>query len=107
MYIFWGVNANDQDFGGPSIFAEEEVTNNYSPGYGHPLGEDWPNSDDEEAKVMVPETAEQSMPTNQSLPTTPFISDSSKSIRFPQAPHQNRIREFSRRISFEDETWDF
>jgi len=71
------------------------------------LGEDWPNSDDEEAEVLVPETPEQSMPTNQALPTTPILSDSSESIRFPQAPRRNRIREVSRRISFEEETWDF
>ena len=74
------------EFDSPSIFPEEEVTNNYPPGYGPPLGEDWPNSDYEEAEVLVPETPEQSMPTNQVLPTTPIISDSSESVRFPQAP---------------------
>ena len=107
VYFYWGVNANDLEFGSPSIFPEEEVTNNYPPGYGPPLGEDWPNSDDEEAEVLVPETPEQSMPTNQALPATPILSDSSESIPFPQAPRRNRIREVSRRISFEEETWDF
>ena len=97
--IFIGVKANDLDFGGPSIFPEEEVTNNYLLGYGPPLGEDWPNSDDEPAKGLVPETPEQSMPTNEALPTT-ILSDSSESVRFLQAPRRNRIREAARRVSF-------
>ena len=104
VYIFWRVNANDLEFGSPSIFPEGEVTNNYPPGLGPPLGEDWLNSDDAEAKVLVPETPERSMPTNQALPTTPVLSDSSESIRVPQAPRRNRIREVSRRTSFEEET---
>ena len=85
VYIYWGVNADDLEFGSPSIFPEE-VTNNYPPDYGPPLGKDWPNSDDEKAEVLVPETPEQSMSTNQALPTTPILSDSSESIRFHQAP---------------------
>ena len=32
VYFYWGVNASDLEFGGPSIFPEEEVTNNYPPG---------------------------------------------------------------------------
>ena len=44
VYIYWRVNADDLEGGSPSIFPEE-VTNNYPPGYGPPLGEDWPNSD--------------------------------------------------------------
>ena len=73
------------------------------------MGDDWPNSDDERAKVLVRETPEHSMPINQALPTTPILSDSdsSESFRFPQAPRRNRIREAARRISFEEETWDF
>ena len=98
VYIFWGVNANDLEFGSPSIFPEEEVTNNYPPGYGPPLGEDWPNSDDEEAEVLVPETPEQSMQTTQALPTTPVLSDSSESIRFPQASRRNRMRGFKKKF---------
>ena len=57
-YIYWGVDANDLEFGSPSIFTEEEVTSNYPPGYGPPLGEDWPNSDGEQSEVLVPETPE-------------------------------------------------
>ena len=92
MYIYWRVDANDLEFDSPSIFPEEEVTNNYPPGYGPPLGEDWPNSDDEPAEVLFPETPEQPTPTNETLPTTPILSDSSESIRFPPAPRRNRIR---------------
>ena len=85
----------------------EEITNNYPPGYGHPLGEGWPNGDDKHAKVPVPETPEQSLPTNKALPTTPILSDSSYRTRFPHAPRRNRAREASRRKSFEEEMWDF
>ena len=56
VYVYWGADANDLGFGIPSIFPEEEVTNNYLPGYGPPLGEDWPNRDDESAEVLLPET---------------------------------------------------
>ena len=106
VYIFWRVDANDLEIGSPSIFPEE-VTNNCAPGYGPPLGENWPNSHDEQAEVPVPETPEQSMPTNQALPTTPILRGSSDRTRFPQAPRRNRTEEASRRISFEEETWDF
>ena len=61
------MDSNDLEFGTPSILPEEEVTNNYPPGYGTPLDEDWPNSDDERAEVLVPETPEDSKPTNQAL----------------------------------------
>ena len=77
MYIYSGVNADDLEYGSPSTFPEEEVSNNYTSGYGPPLGEDWPNSDDEEVELLVPETPEQSMPTNQALPKTLILSDSS------------------------------
>ena len=107
VYIYEGVEANDLEFGSASIFPEVEVNNNYPPGYGPPLGEDWPNSDDEPAEALVPERPEQSMPTNETLPTTPILSDSSESIRVPQAPRRNRIREAARRFSFEEETRDF
>ena len=68
------------------------------------MGEDWPNSDDEQAQILVPETPEQSMPTNQALPTTLLLSYSSEHTRFSQAPRRNRIREASRGNSFEEET---
>ena len=67
MYIYWGVDANCLDFGSPSFFSEEEVTNNYPPGNGPPLGEDWPNSDDEPAEVLVSETPEEYIPTNKAF----------------------------------------
>ena len=91
-YRVWAVDANDLEFGSPPIFPEEEVTNNYLPCFGLPLDEDCPNSDDEPAKVLVPETPEQSMPTNKTLPATPILCDSNESIRFLQDPRRNRIQ---------------
>ena len=47
VYILWGADANDMNFGSPNFFPEEEVTNNYPPSCGPPLaplGEDWSNS---------------------------------------------------------------
>ena len=64
VYSYWGVDAYDLEFGSPSISPEEEVTNNYPPDNGLPLGENWPNSEHEPVEVLVPETPEQSMPTN-------------------------------------------
>ena len=58
VYIYWRVAANDLGFGSPPIFPEEDVTTKYPPGYGPLLGEDWPNSDEEQADVLVPETSE-------------------------------------------------
>ena len=89
------MDANDLDFGSPCLFPDEEVFNNYPAGYRHPLGEDWPNSDDKPAEVLVPETPEQSMPTNGTLPTTPILCDS-ESFRFPQGPRRSRLREAAR-----------
>ena len=57
--------------------------------------------------MLAPETPEQSIPTNQALPTTPILSGSNERTRFPRALHRNRIRETSGRISFEEETLDF
>ena len=107
VYVFWGVDANDLRIRSPSICPEEEETSSYRPGYGPPSGEDCPNSDDQQAVVLVPETPEQSVRTNQALPTTPLPSESSEHTRFPQALRRNRIREASSRISFDEETWDF
>ena len=71
------------------------------------MGEDWLNSDYEQAEVLVLETPEQYLPTYQVFPTMPILSGSSESIRLPQAPRRNRIGEASRRILFEEDTWDF
>ena len=100
------MDASDLKIGSPSILPGELVTNSYPPVYGPPWGEDRPNSDDEQAEVLFPETPEQSMHTNQAIPT-PFLSDSSEHTRIPQAPRRNRVREASRRISFQEKTWDF
>ena len=65
------------------------------------------NSDDEQARLLVPETPQKSVPTNQALPTAQILSDSSERIRFSHASRRNRIREASRGTSFEEKTWDF
>ena len=65
------------------------------------------NSDDEQARLLVPETTQKSVPTNQALPTAPFLSDSSERIRFSHASRRNRIREASRGASFQEKTWEF
>ena len=106
VYFFRGVGATDLEIGTPSIFPEE-VTSSYPPGYRPPLGGDWTNSDDEQAEVLVLGAPEQSVRTNQALPTTPLLNDSSEHTRFPQAPRRNRMREVSRIFSFEGRTWDF
>ena len=56
VYFYWGVDANDLQISISSIFPDKEETNSYPPGYGPPLGEDWRNSDNEQAEVLVPET---------------------------------------------------
>ena len=96
------MDTNDLETGNPSVFPGEEVTNNYPPGYEPPLLEDWPNGDDEQGEALVEETPEQSMPTNQALPITLFLSDSSEGTQFVQAPRRNRIQEASRKFSFEE-----
>ena len=102
-YIKRGVHAFDLEIGILSIFPEEKVTERYPPGYGPPLGDDWPNRDDEHAEVLVPEKPEQFVLTNQELPTTPLSTDNSDPIRVPQAPRRNGRREAQRKISLEEE----
>ena len=90
VIFHWGVNVKDMEFINHCFFPEEEVTNNHTPGYEPALGEHWPNSNDAQAKVLVPETPELSIPNNQALPTTSIRIDSSESFGLPQAPRRNR-----------------
>ena len=101
LNICWGVDANDLEFITPSIFPAVEVTNNYQPGYGPPLGEDWPSSDDEQTEVIAPETTEKFLSINQALPTTSILSDLSERTRFPHDPRRSSRREASTRIFLE------